>query len=491
VASLQDCKLVVSTLLGRIVTITTAGIANGAVDRVTRKLWLYLNTNSIESNKELDKMLKSFQKTLTFQTSLVEQFYKDGESNLVITFPDFEDEEDSLKVAVLLVTFAGKLHGSSVNNIKINKDPKLGTGKLSISGTYKKLIADLQASASNPSGLYAGDRFKFSSGFTGNLVDMIAAMRLLNLKSEFIRKRKFSKESGRSPVSFNALQESFNTATGMKSGSDQPFISRYVKAVLNSCIKSHNKNFPGGWVHSSRVNNSVKSDFALLNVLGWTEKTPSHHKMLEVLFNTVDPVDESNKKFKLVNITSDKRNFSHQEFRTAVALTLPRIDTTSPSKHEEDVKYDPLSVRSLTICNNFVCDKRDQLVDSLNESYALKVSLKNPKSKTKEVHYKISRERMLNSSVNIPLKDSKGKVYSSFKELPQGTQKFLREKFRYPVKRRNDSDSQQMEVETQNVPASVEHAGEASQKRRKLTRGQARDAIRKSGRLASLAAKKI
>jgi hypothetical protein len=487
VNSLQDCKLLTTVALKEAVEITSAGVANGALDRVTRKIWLWHHTKSVEVDTNLDKMLKTLQKSLTITTSLVEQFYKDDISSLVITVPDYEDDEDTCKVLVSLIAFAGKIHGCRVENIKILKDFKLGSGKLSISGSNKKLMQDIQASAQNPSGLYAGERYKFQSGFQGNLVDMIAAMRLLNLKSEFIRRRKFAKDSGKTPVSFNTLQESFNTTSGLKSGSDQPYVTRFIKAALSSCIKSHNKNFPGGWIHSARVNNNVKSDFALLNILGWTEKVPSNHKMLEVIFNSVDPIDDSEKpKLKIVNITGDKRNFTHQEFRTAVALTLPRLDTSSPQFNEDQMKLDPLSVKSLTICNNFVKDRRDVLVDSLNESYALRVSLKNPKSKTREVHYKISRERTLGLSANVPLIDSKGVRYTTFKDVPIRTQKFLREKFRYPVKRTSETETQQMEVEQTEQPAADSQPGVPSAKKQKLTRGQARATTRKSGRLASL-----
>jgi hypothetical protein len=309
-------------------------------------MWIYLYSKSIDENKDLDKMLKSLKKTLTISTSLVEQFYEDDDSFLVLTLPEFDDEEDTLKVIVLLIGLACKLHGTKHENIKLIKDKALGFGKLTISNSLRKLINDLTVSASNPSGLYPGERFKFQSGYSGNLVDMVASMRLLNLKSEFIRKRKFTKDSGKSPVAFNTLQDSFNNTSGLKSGSDQPYVSRFIKACLSSCIKNHNKSFPGGWIHSSRVNNGVKTDFALLNILGWTEKVPSQHKMLETIFNTVDPTDDP-KKFKIVNITADKRQFSHQEFRTAVALTLPRLDTSKPESHDSAIKLDSLSVKNL------------------------------------------------------------------------------------------------------------------------------------------------
>jgi len=256
---------------------------------------------------------------------------------------------------------------------------------------------------------------------------------------------------------------------------------------LNSCIKKHNKGFPGGWIHAARKRNGVKSDSALLYTLGWVEKVPSNHKMLEVLFNTVDPKDETSKEDRLVNITQDKRNFTHQEFRTAVALTLPRLDTAKPDNHELDMRVDPLEVRNLQICNNFCRDKRDNLVDSLNESYVLKVSLKNPKSKTKEKHYAIFRNRLLNNSSGVPLIDANGVIYNSFGKLPQKTQKFLRDKFRYPVKRRSEEEGQEEPASGMEVDETAHHTTVRPTKRvRTMTKGAAKANIRKSGRLAAL-----
>jgi hypothetical protein len=256
-------------------------------------------------------------------------------------------------------------------------------------------------------------------------------------------------------------------------------------------MRKHNKNFPGGWIYSSRNSNGVKSDFALLNILGWTEKVPSQHKMLETVFNTVDPVEGKPKEFKLINLTADKRNLTHQEFRTAVALCLPRVDVSLPKKFDDDLKLDPLSVKSLTIVNNFVKDKRDTLVDQLNECYGLRVSLKNPKSKTKEIHYKISRDRMLGLTANMPLIDAKGSKFETFTKLPESTQKYFREKFRYPSKRQGETEDVQMNEGLPNIPGPIDGQGEASPpKKKRMTKGQAQESIRKSGRLAKLAAAK-
>jgi len=314
-------------------------------------------------------------------------------------------------------------------------------------------------------------------------------MRLLNIKGEFIRKRKFAKDSSKVPTSFNELQETFNTLSGLKTDKTMAFTLNSVKSILSSCVKAHNKGFPGGWINASRSLNLVKTDFAVVNLLGWVEKVPSQHKLLEVLFNTVDSIetDKDKTKFKLVNITSDKRQFSHREFRTAVALSLPRV--VKPSEISSDLKLDPFSVKSLAVCNYFCSDRRDILVDRLNEAYGFKVSLKNPKSKTKDIHYKMSRDRLLAESANIPLV-ANGVTFDTFGDLPKTVQKYFRDTFRYPIKRVREDEGAPLEGEVPSMDVDAEGANTQSQpprkRQKKYTRGQAADAIRKSGRLASM-----
>jgi hypothetical protein len=320
-------------------------------------------------------------------------------------------------------------------------------------------------------------------------------MRLLSVKEEYLRKRKFPKDSKKSAVTYAELQQTFNIRAGFKSDENASYALRMVKMILNSCLKPSNKGFPGGWIHANRKINGVKSDFALVNLLGWTEIIPSQHKMLEVIFNTVDEdlavVDDKPRvvKRKLINITVDKRNLLHREFRTAVTLCLPRIDPDSSISMDDQLKVDQLSSKSTTVINNFKHPKRSALVDSLNESYNFRVSLKNPKSKTKEVHYKISRDRMLDMSANIPLIDAKGREYAKFSETPKKVQDYLRKTFRYPSKRSREDDLDlHMEIDQGSLQVEVTETSAVLprplKRQKKITRGQAAQAVRRSGRLA-------
>jgi hypothetical protein len=489
IESFADAETLCRAKLSTWVSMDSAAVASNATRRIALRMLLFCKNQKIEKDTKLGRLLKIADKTLTVKNPIIVQGYEGGISNLVITFPDFdESDEATLKSVSHLIAFAASLHGTKAERCALIKDKAYGDGKITISSSMNKLIDVLTSSAHHPQGLCLGEVHTFSSGFKGNYAGILAAMRLLNHKSEFLRRRKYAKDSPKSPVSFNSLQETFNTMSGLRTDNSLAYTLNCVKAILSSCVKVHNKGFPGGWIHASRSINGVKSDFALANLLGWTEKVPSQHKMMEVLFNTVDLPNETTgaKKAQVINITQDKRNFTHREFRTAVALTLPRI-SFERKKIADDVKADPFSVRSLTICNNFCSDKRDLLVDRLNESYGLKVSLKNPKSKTREIHYKMSRDRLLAESANMPLKNAEGENFKTFSDLPKAIQKYFRDTYRYPIKRQLEED-----VEITDAPqeeASEETSslarGSTLKKKRKFTRGQVTEQTRKSGRLAA------
>jgi len=486
-----DAEVFTDSTLKKWVSIDLAAVASGVMRRLSMKVYLFNKTGKLQKDSSLGKLLKIADRSLTLKVPIISQAYREKMSDLVLTFPNFDEtDEVTLKTVSHIIAFACALHATRPENVAINKDATYGEGKLTISSSLSKLIDTMVSSAHHPQGLYLGESHKFSSGFQGNLVAMLAGVRLLNIKGEFIRRRSYPKDSQKSPTSFNTLQETFNTLAGLKTDKSIAYTLNAVKAILSSCVKAHNKGFPGGWINASRSVNGVKSDFAVVNLLGWVEKVPSQHKLVEVLFNTVDPLPSDNdkkQKFKIVNLTQDKRHMSHREFRTAVALSLPRVNLSKKSP-DSDLKLDPFSVKDLAICNNFCLDKRETLVNRLNESYGLKVSLKNPKSKTSEIHYKISRDRFINESANIPLRSADGVVFDNFSDLPKALQKFFRDTYRYPVKEKRIEPTEQrpeaqMDIDQGN-PDQAPPVPPLSRKR-KFTRGQAAEATRQSGRLSA------
>jgi hypothetical protein len=439
--SIADAKLFVKSALDSWVYVDDATVASGGIQRIAVRLYLYNVTGDAEEGSQLKKLITSTKELSISKIPLINLHHMENESYLDFTIPKYDkDDEGSNKVIAQLVSFACKLHSVKMDHCSFYEEESLGVGKVTIPSGLSKLVDALKASASLSTGVYSGEEYRFKSGYKGTLPCMLASMRLLTIKQEFLRKRKFPKDSGKTSVTFHELQQSFNTFAGFKSDENNSFALKMTKAILQSCLKPFNKGFPGGWVFSNRTVNNVKSDFALVNLLGWTEICPSNHKMLEVLFNTVDEdasITADGKRIvskrTAVNITTDKRNFTHQEFRTAVALTLPRL---SPVHKKLDLdgqmKADSLSVDKLSIIKNFKGVKEISLVDTLNESYNFKVSLRNPKSKTKEVHYKASRDRLLSASANLQLHDANGVEYDKFSSVPKNLQDFLRKKIQIP-----------------------------------------------------------
>jgi hypothetical protein len=182
--------------------------------------------------------------------------------------------------------------------------------------------------------------------------------------------------------------------------------------------------------------------------MGWTEIIPSTHKIHEVIFNTVDDsygkVDNKTKVIgrAMKNLSKEGRETSFQEFRCALALELPKLDLNK-SNFDEQLKVDPLVYKNVCSLLNFSKNEKIQQVDILNQSYALKVSVTNPKSKTGLVHYENARNRLLASTANQSLIDGEGNIYKNFSELPKVAQEYFRKKYRHSQKKRKANENQE------------------------------------------------
>jgi len=290
------------------------------------------------------------------------------------------------------------------------------------------------------------------------------------------------------------LQETFNTIFGLKTDKSKAYTIRLFKSILSSCVKPHNKGFPGGFIHSNRSRNSVKSDISVLTLLGWIPKIPIQQRLDDVLFNTVDDsYGEVNGVSKVIgrsmqNIGKKQRNMSFQEFRTAVALTVRRISPTSGS-FDTQMKKDCLSPWRPTVLENFTENDVMTSVNIAQQSYAFKIALENPKSKTTLVHYENSRNHLLASTSQMKIKDANGTEYSTFSDLPEPLQNYLRKRYRYPPKRTATEDQATMEVDIDHNTAdpNASQSNQPPPRKKRMSRHEAalsrRGALRRSSRV--------
>jgi hypothetical protein len=361
-----------------------------------------------------------------------------------------------------------------------------------MSASLIKFVEKLLSSAKNPYGHFDGPDVTFApeSTFKCTPPSLLAAMRFLSAKYELLRKISFSKDSKSKAITSFKLQEQFNTIAGVKGSVIKSFAVKLFKAILSSSTKLSNRGFPGGYIHSMRARNGVKTDSAVLTLLGWTPKIPSQARLLEVIFNPVDDsfgvVDGRQKVISrsMANLTKAGRNTSYQEFRTAVAFSVPKLSVSSSEPLDDQLKREPLAVWDKKVISNFVEPKRLVSTNLLQQSYALKVSVTNPKSKTGLVHYEIARNRFLHSTSDLNLVDADGNVYKTFSELPKVFQEYLRKKYRYPTK----SGSERRPDDVQESQMAVDSQGDSSAqpppvKKKRLSRADATRLRKEEGEL--------
>jgi len=349
--------------------------------------------------------------------------------------------------------------------------------KISMSSSFWKLVDNIKSSARSTTGDFNGPNVMFTgSRYTSSPVGLLASMRLLQTKDLLLRKRV---EKDNVALTFFMLQQKFNGSLGIKSEDSKSYAVLLLKGILASCVKPHNAGFPGGWVHKNREINKVKADAGLIQLMGWTEKIVSPYKLQEVLFN---PVDNShaivNGKSTIIgrsmkNLTKEGRSMSFQEFRTAVYLTVPRLLFESVDNLEKQSKIEPLDHSDPRVIDNFARNETISIVENLNQSFAFKVNLKNPKSKTNLAHYENARGRLLASTANKKIVDGNGNTYTSFDTLPTNVKTFLRRKYRYPEKRAPESSAEKVQSEENMEIVLDTSPTEAVVKKRKLRKGDA------------------
>jgi hypothetical protein len=485
--STVDTELFVSSKLKEWMEFDNNVVFDTLKHRLTVKVSMYKHSKEVPNETKLGKLVHTLKRSNIEDTLLVIYSKQENVGRLAIRVPNIDQEdENSLRILSSILELACLLHGVSSNNLTLYLDEKLDKSPLTITGSLEKLVEKLKSTAKNPYGHWDGPDVTFGkeSDFKCTPPGLLAAMRLLATKDFLLRKITY-KDSLKKPLTGFKLQETFNTIFGLKNEKSNSFVIRLIKALLASTVKPYNKGFPGGFIHSNRARNGVKSDMAVLTLLGWVPKVPSQNRLEDVLFNTVDSDLNENgsvKKRELVNLSKKNRNMSFQEFRTAVALSLRKINVRSFT--EKDLAKDPLDVVPPMVVENFQENKVITSVNLMQQSYALKVSISNPKSKTSLVHYENSRNHFIASTKHLKLIDARQTEFSKFSELPENVQSFFRKRFRYPVKRQ-EPDVEMEEPQDINVTpttrAVLEGTTNAVNKKRKITKGQATN-LRKEAR---------
>jgi hypothetical protein len=196
--------------------------------------------------------------------------------------------------------------------------------------------------------------------------------------------------------------------------------------------------------------------------MGWTSRVPSQNRIEDIIFNRVVgefPTKDSKGSLKIQNIKKDKLESSLPEFRTLILLSLRKMDTSKPTSFEKALSTAPMEWKNSKVVDRFAEPKIIPRVDLVQQSYAFKSSLMDPKSKTTLVHYSNARNRLIASTANEPLIDSEGKTFESPFELPEPVLEQFRKRFSYPAKKRKAEDSPMQDVSSSVQVTPIESLG--------------------------------
>jgi hypothetical protein len=361
-----------------------------------------------------------------------------GIRQLVVKIPNIPHESEGSKQNLAhMLEFACKVLAVDLEQVRLIREPLFGTEihiPVPISRLYQNMIQSVQSSQ----GDFSGEPISTNKGFKGNLVEMLAAMKILRSYGGLIRK--LPKIRGDSfATTIEDLREMFNTRSGL-SAPMASYTKSFTTAVLAQLVKFNNDMFPAGWIHSVKVRNSVSSKEGLIPKLGYCFKVPSTQKLKEVIFTSYVKDQESSKEWlNPFDILKTPEGISYQAFRTAIVLSLPKIDPQSDKSLKDQLASPPTVRREPVVIDYF--EKKSSIVEALNTAYSIKTAISRKGGKARPLHFLYARNRVLALSANTQFMDASGKIYQKFSDIPLNIREFFQKTFCKTLQNSDDLDN--------------------------------------------------
>jgi hypothetical protein len=127
-------------------------------------------------------------------------------------------------------------------------------------------------------------------------------------------------------------------------------------------------------------------------------------------------------------------------------LSLAKYDPKADKGPKEQIEVESLA--SISKSTRSYYKEHAETVDALNYAYAVKVSLKDKKSKSKPSHFQEARNRLINSTANKPFVDALGNKYPRFQDTPDQIRSYLEKKFHSKKNEAKRPAEDSMQVDT-------------------------------------------
>ncbi|USW07203.1 hypothetical protein [Downy mildew lesion associated ormycovirus 3] len=398
-------------------------------------------------------------------------------NRIAVRSPQIEEKDlGSLDNLGKYLKWAVTILGMKDPEVRYIMDPEVGK-TCSLPAKVERMMDNTIAALTLPPS-EVGDRAEFKTGFKANVVELLAAIRLMRRYGSTLQKQVAPKGHKSVQVTTEDLKSSLNGRAGLLEKGTSDFCLTFVKAVFNELTKPNGKSFPGKWVASVKASNKTKSNLGVLYKLGYETRVVNVQKVMSVVthdvvlkdslvpelwkkkddgkvafrFRDLSVLTEAQRK-KLPELPkADNSNTevvpipgkirmsastTHREFRLACMMLLPLIDPKSEISPKDQLNTDPLSVKSKHILA-YYSSNRD-VVDATNLAYATYKAIGVKGSKATNLGFRSARGHAISLSANRVWMDKTGKEYKSFMEIPEHTRDFLL-KFGHRILSENDDE---------------------------------------------------
>jgi hypothetical protein len=452
VASRQDLVQFASLISKRNIIVEPQSEEIGFIKALANRLELCFASADISSTQRL---VDALTKSASDNANPDRQYLVVSGNRLIARVPHYEDDNlghiDNLGKHL---RWAATVMGIKDPKVRILKDPAVGTGVQLTARVERMMDNTIAALALPPS--ESGDKAEFKSGLKGNLVELLAAIKLSRKYAGAVQKKTGSKDEKIVQTTLEDLKKSVNARAGLMEPGVSSFTQVFVKNVFNELTKPNGKLFPGNWLHSLKVTNNVKNNIGIIYKLGYESKVPAANKVITVttMFAKVQDkfIVEAQKKNQtpelsnlnghLVQVSEKTRlsgSTTHREFRLGVMLLLPMIDPKDARSPKDQLSVDPLSVRDKKTLAYYSGQR--EIVDALNLAYATYVAAPKRNSKATPLGYESAKGHAIRLSANREFMDRSGRNYQKFSDIPEHIREYLAKLLRRKISKEDQDDA--------------------------------------------------
>jgi len=468
IASVQDAVRVVTSTVEKNVVITPDLEKAGFIKELSSMMDLIISSQSISETERLVNALayaRSDPNTPTTQNVVVTG------NKIIARIPSYDTtntgQMDNLGK---YLRWAVTILGIKDPVVKILPDEKLGNAIILPAKLERMMDASLAAMSLPPK--ESGDRAEFKTGLKANLVELIAAVRVLRRYQGSLQKLPAPKGKKSLATTIDDLRSSINGRIGLNEHGLPAFAAIFVKSILNELTKPNNSRFPGKWIASLKETNGVKSNTGILYKLGYEGCIANPQKTIAVVRSAVEVKvskeakkgesssqrEKKKERYEVVSRTKESHpnGIDHRDFRLGAFLLLPLIDPRSKQGPKDQLSLDVITVKDKTI-TGFYKQNRD-VVDAMNLAYATVKAVGKKDSKATPLGFRSAKGHAVSLTANRDWMDASGKKYSKFADVPEHVRNFLLSFLHRKVKDEDSDSDEEEEYDT----ASPKEKGKAT-----------------------------